>query len=999
MMFTALVTTIGFWAPLGAQGHDALLVGEELPTGVRITPMAAEGAVFQPLNPDLPTRPDFVVGQAVTTAISPDRQTLLILTSGYNRNYGPDGKRTPEESNEYVFVYDISQHIPVKRQVLQVPNTFQGLAWHPHGNEFYVSGGVDDNVHIFLIQDGLWREAFESPMPLGHTAGIGLNVKPVAGGMAVNASGTQLLVANFQNDSVSVIDLTRGSVVAEVDLRPGKINPAQQGVPGGSYPFWVAIKGDSKAYVSSQRDDEVVVLDLRGSIPTVRGRIPVGSQPNKMILNGEQTRLYVANGNSDTVSVINTETDTVVETIDTRAPGALRFGLHELKGSIPNSLALSPDERFLYVTNGGTNSVAVIRLRRDEERKDDREKQEAEQLSRSEVIGVIPTGWYPHAISLSQDGGWLYVVNGKSNTGPNPKACRDTTSIEPGALAACRSANQYVWQLTKAGFLSLPHPSLQSLARLSWQVAFNNRFPVTHPWQKGRVMMRFLHRRIRHLIYVVKENRTYDQVLGDLGVGNGDPSLALFPKPITPNHHALARNFVTLDNFYASGEVSGDGWNWSTAARTTDVVEKTVPVKYGGRGLQYDFEGRNRGINVGLATLEERQAANPLTPDDVDILPGTADVAAPDGPEGEAGTGYLWDAALRAGLTVRNYGFFGDTTRYFLSPDNPAFLPVVREPFKAGVIQFFPTKAVLQDISDPYFRGYDLKNADFWLFKEWEREFDQYVERGNLPNLVLVRFPHDHFGSFADAIDGINTVDTQMADNDYAIGLLVEKVARSPYRETTLIVIIEDDAQNGGDHVDAHRSIAYIVGPYVKQGAVVSTRYTTVHIVRTIEDILGLKPMGLTDGLAAPMVEVFDPTLPPGAWTYTAIVPEVLRTTQLPLPERTASNSLPLTPFVRVFAKPRRTMDYWEQVMIGQNFAVEDDLDEQRFNRALWHGLRGEATPFPTLRHGRDLSQGRERLLATYHQGVLQSHHENRESATCNSGTPTDARPAPGPRR
>jgi YVTN family beta-propeller protein len=936
-----------------------------LPTGVRITPEAAEGALFQPLQPNLPSYPEVLAGQAVTTAVSPDGTTLLILTSGFNRTNAPDGRLVPEASTEYVFVYDITGQTPAKRQVLQVSNAFNGLAWHPQGQQFYVSGGVDDTVYVFERRDGVWQAA-GTPIALGHPAGHGLEVKPMVAGLAVNASGTRLLVANFANDSVSVIDLAQRVVVAEVDLRPGKVDPAQHGVAGGEYPFWIAIRDDTKAYVSSQRDREVVVLDLRPPVPSVQGRITVGSQPNKLLLNRAQTRLYVANGNSDTVSVIDTNTDRVLEEINTTAPAALFANPQGLKGSNPNSLALSPDERTLYVTNGGSNAVVVIRLRHENARPPTGAAQspapaEAEE-AQSHVLGLLPTGWYPNSVSLSQDGAWLYIVNGKSTAGPNPGACRDTLATSADALAACRGRNLYIWQLTRAGFLSLPVPTAASLARLSWQVADNNNFPAARQHREGEVMMAFLRRTIKHVMYIVKENRSYDQVLGDLDVGNGDPSLVLFPEPITPNHHALARRFVTLDHFFDSGEVSGDGWNWSTAARTTDFTEKTVPVLYAGRGLTYDFEGTNRNINVGLATLAERQAANPSTPSDPDLLPGTADVAAPDGPQGEAGTGYLWDAALRQGLTVRNYGFFGDLSRY--APKHPAFIPIVRQPFASGQVQFFATKAALQPISDPYFRSYDQKNADFWLFKEWEREFDAYVQHNNLPVLQLVRLPHDHFGSFADAIDGVNTPDSQMADNDYAVGLLVEKVSKSPYKDDTLICIIEDDAQNGADHVDAHRSLAYIVGPYVKQGTVVSTPYTTVHMLRTIEAVLGLEPMGLTDGLTAPMTDVFEQTLRP--WTYTAIVPEVLRTTQLPLPPKRADNSLPATDRVLAFSQPRGNATSWEEAMAGQDFTVEDDLEEERFNRALWSGLRGPETPYPITRHGQNLAGDRDRLLETF---------------------------------
>jgi YVTN family beta-propeller protein len=813
-MSLILVAGVDHLTRLAAQGQAPTATGEFLATGVRITPTAADGAIFQPLNPDLPTRPDILAGQAVTTAVSPDAHTLLILTSGYNRNVDSAGEDIPEESAEYVFVYDIAGNVPVKRQILRIPNTFIGIAWHPSAQEFYVSGGVDDNLHVFKLQDGLWSED-GNPISLGHTAGHGLQVPPMAAGLAVTASGKQLLVANFENDSMSVIDLTKRSVIAEVDLRPGKIDAAQQGVPGGEYPFWIVIRGDSKAYVSSQRDHEVVVLDLTTSIRMVSGRIQVGSQPNKIILSQTQTRLYVANGNSGSVSAIDTATDSLVEEIDTTAPHVLSLNLGDLKGSNPNSLALSADERTLYVTNGGTNSVAVIRLGTDQAqsgKSEDDEEGEAAARHRSRVIGLIPTGWYPNSVSLNKAGSWLYVVNGKSNAGPNPGACRDTSSIQSGALNDCLGRNLYVWHLTKAGFLSLPLPAAANLAKLSWQVAENNNFPIVHRHREGETLMAFLRDQIKHVIYIVKENRTYDQILGDLEVGNGDPSLTVFPEPITPNHHDLARKFVTFDNFLDSGEVSGSGWNWSTAARTTDFTEKTVPV---------------------------------------------------------------------------------------------------------------------------------------------------------------VRFPHDHLGNFATAIDGVNTPDTQMADNDYAIGLLVEKVSKSPYKDDTLLFIVEDDAQNGGDHVDAHRSIAYIIGPYVKQGAVVATLYTTVSLLRTIEEILGLEPMGLTDGLAEHMADTFEETL--RSWTYSALVPEVLRTTQLPLPAKTAQNGLPLTEHSLVFAKPRRDAAYWQRVMAGQDFTVEDNLYEQRFNRALWRGLMGEETPYPETRHGRDLSHDRDRLLQAHRENVLRS--------------------------
>jgi len=463
-------------------------------------------------------------------------------------------------------------------------------------------------------------------------------------------------------------------------------------------------------------------------------------------------------------------------------------------------------------------------------------------------------------------------------------------------------------------------------------------------------------RQIKHVIYIVKENRTYDQVFGDLPRGNGDPGLAIL-SPFSPNHKKLAMDFVLLDNFHDSGTVSGDGWNWSTAARANDYTQKTVSVNYAGRGFSYDWEGANRNVNVSLPGLPERQAQNPAYPNDPNLLPGVADVAAPDSSKGEAGTGYLWDSALRAGLSVRNYGFF------------VANLPVpsstFRTPFALGVPQSTPLNVALANHTDLYFRGYDQTNADFWLYKEWEREFDTYVANGNLPNLSFVRFPHDHFGNFGTAIDGVNTVETQMADNDYAVGLLVEKVAKSRYKDDTLIFVVEDDAQNGGDHVDAHRSVALIAGSVVRRDELVTRHYTTVSMIRTIVDVLGIESAGLNDALAEPMADIFNPY--PEPWTYEAVVPSVLYSTQLPLPAPTAANRQqdPVR-IVAVPSRPIRTAEYWDRAMAGQDFEREDDLDTDRFNLALWTGLRGDGVAYPAVRHGKDMRKNRRQLIKEY---------------------------------
>ncbi len=945
----AIAALIAVAALIGCAGvvRDEPIAGTFVPTGQRITPLATPDADFAMLDPELPGLPDFRAGQAVALAASPDGKLLLVLTSGFNSNFDQAGREIPEASNEYIFVYDVGAGVPRKRQVLMVPNSFVGIAWDRDGAGFHVSGGVDDVVHSYRSADGIFAEV-AAPIPLGHHAGLGVGTKPAAAGVAVSPDGARLLAVNHENDSVSLIDLAARRTVAELDLRPGRSNPAHSGVAGGEYPFAVVWQSAGKAYVTSERDREIVVIGIDGERLSVGGRIKLRGQPNNAVLDRAGSRLYVAADNSDSVAVIDTATDEILADIPVAAPAALLANPERLKGANPNGLALAPDQRTLFVTLGGLNAVAVIALEdtgatrgKDGDDDDDDDKAAA-----SRVVGLIPTGWYPNAVSVSADGRRLVVVNGKSPPGPNPGGCRNTLSLERGALAPCTSHNQYVWQLEKAGLLSLPLPDAAGLARLSLQVAANNNFPNARSRQVQDATMAFLRQRIRHVVYVVKENRTYDQVLGDLEIGNGDPALALLPEALSPNHHALARDFVTLDAFYDSGESSNTGWSWSTAARTNDFTEKMAPVNYAGRGLQYDAEGMNRLVNVGIADPAARRAANPSTPDDPDLLPGTADVAALDSGTGGAGVGYLWDAALRAGKTLRNFGFFGDLTL-------PA--PLLREPAKEGTRVFVASKPALAAVSDPYYRSYDMRLPDFWRIKEWAREFDGMIAAGTVPDLMLVRLPNDHFGSFAAALDGVATVETQMADNDYALGLLVERIAASPVGADTLIFVVEDDAQAGADHVDAHRSIALVAGPYVKQRALVSTRYTTVNLLRTIEEILGLPPLGLNDGLAAPMHDIFDPARPD--WRYQASIPAALHTTQLPLPAATAHLDDDRCP------PPRNDAAFWEARMKGQDFSSEDRLDVKRFNDALWFGLKGDDAKLPE-RHGRDLRQNRAALLA-----------------------------------
>src|SRR3984893_9922215 len=378
--------------------------------------------------------------------------------------------------------------------------------------------------------------------------------------------------------------------------------------------------------------------------------------------------------------------------------------------------------------------------------------------------------------------------------------------------------------------------------------------------------------------------------------GDGDPRLTIFPERLSPNHHAIARDFATLDNVLVSGEGSWTGWDWSTAARTNDFTERGDVLDLAERGNVMGLWGVNRNINMGLATSAERKLNFPLSPGDPDILAGARNVAALDGPGGEEGKGYVWDAALRQGLTVRNDGFFGD---WVPESSTPSMVPLVDDPFAEKLRVFFPANSSLIPFSDPYYRGWNPAFPDYWRYREWKREFDTYSASKVAPDLMLVELGNDHVGAFDKAIDGVNTPETQMADNDYALGLIAETVANSPFAHDTLVISIEDDTWDSPDHVNSFRTVALFVGPYVRQHRVVSTRYTTVSVVKTIEEILGIGPIGLNDALAAPMSDVFDPSA--ATWTYKAIVPDVLRSTKLPLPLADHATN----------AVPRHSAAYW----------------------------------------------------------------------------------------
>ncbi|ACC79864.1 alkaline phosphatase family protein [Nostoc punctiforme] len=963
-------------SPVGnLQGGAALL-----PTGQIITPAAAPGSTFAPLATGLRTDDNADAAEAVSTALSPDGKTLLVLTSGYNQNFKNEntgsnftypvldpqtGKSsgTTTRKAEWVFVYDVSSGKLVKRQQINIPNTYNGLAWAKDGSRFFVSGGIDDRVYVYASNGSQYvpdapfillghNSNQTDPFPkydgglLKDTPAKAVATGAVVAGIAVSKDGRTLVTANFENDSISIVDATTRKVTKEIKFfRPG------DKIATGEFPFDVAIKSAengqaAKVFISSQRDNEVLAVAITSGQIT---RIPIGSQPNKVLLSPSQNRLYVANGNDDSISVIDTDSNRVVRTISLSRPG------DRYKGANPNSLALSPDGATLYVTLGGENAVAVV------------------DLQSSRVNGRIPTGWYPNSVSVSQDGQRLYVVNAKSNSGPNPAGNLTT----PAGLARNTNfKNEYNWALEKAGISIIPVPKGATLGTLSAQVDKNNGFYNRRPDRT----MRYLQGKIKHVIYIVKENRTYDQVLGDLPLGNGDPTLTLFPNNISPNHHKLSFGFATFDNFYDSGESSGVGWSWSTFARTTDYTEKTQSVLYGNagfNGLTYDYEGTNR--NISLALPQTSSNASPINTrltgildrsGRSSILPGDRDVNAPEG-DGDLGIdvigGYLWDAALRAGKTVRNYGFLVDNGAPYITsqpdptkpdPQNPAYIPISPNPYADKIPQAPVTKTVLLDKTDLYFRSFDMNNPDIYLYNEWARD----IEQNGLPNLMLVRLPHDHFGSFGTALAGLNTPQLQMADNDYAIGKLVEKISHLPEWKETAIFIIEDDSQNGPDHVDSHRSLAYVISPYTKRGALVSTNYNTINVLRTMEDLLNIGYLAITDANAEPMSDAF--TREPNFEPYTAVVPGNLCANPVDpkLVPACQDQNVEKTAAMPIL----NDKSWWAAMTKDFNFVGEDNLDPEEFNEILWAGIKGDSIPYPEERNRQDLRQNRAQVLKNW---------------------------------
>ncbi len=673
-----------------------------------------------------------------------------------------------------------------------------GVAFSTDGKTVYASAGGNNKIRVYGFDNGALTE--QAPIMLKDNSKT--NFYPA--GISVSKDGKSLFVANNLHHSVSKVDLATNQIVKTIAV--------------GKHPYAAVISNDGTSlYVSNWGESSISVVDPETL--TIKNTIPVGLHPNALIEDAANGQIYVSNSDSDSISIIDSKQQKEIKTI------SLSPYKNAPAGSQPNAMTLSADAKTLYVTNGGNNDVAVI------------------DLQRGIVKGLIPTAWYPSGIFLHEDK--LMVLNAK------------------GLGAGSNREGQYIGNMMKGTMSFIDVPDEKQLKKYTKQVEENNKeakvtgysasekFPI--PRFEGQESP------IKHVIYVIKENRTYDQVFGDIEKGNGDPSLTIFGEDITPNIHKLANQFVLLDNFYANAEISAQGHNWSTAAQSNDYVEKNWLANYSGRNRGYDFEGGN-------------EAAYPKA-------------------------GFLWTNAARSGVSFRSYGEF------------------VNYDSKTG--KYVAAEASLGNNFDPDYPSYNLKISDLTRYDAWEEEFSQYVDNGNLPQLQIVRLPNDHT---LGTTPGQLTPQAMVAQNDYALGKLVDAVSNSPYWKDTAIFVTEDDAQNGWDSVDAHRTTSLVISPYTQTGKVDSTMYDTTSMLRTMEMILGMKPMTQFDASAVPMVNSF--THKPNFSPFKVEEPSY------PL-DRKNGETAPM-------AQESKKLD----------FSGVDHADSEKLNKILWKSAKGDK-PYP----------------------------------------------------
>jgi YVTN family beta-propeller protein len=765
----------------------------------------------------------------MATALSKDGKYLLVLNGGYN---------PPSIS-----VLETASMAELNR--VRVADGWLGLTFSPDGKFVYVGGGGKASVFEFAFNDG----KLEPARTFEITPADKRTPKDFIGDVAVSPDGRLIYAASLYHDAIHVINPQSGRVI--------------ETWPTGRRPYRILVHPDGQSYFVTSWADGTLILHNATTGEKV-ATLPLGAHPTDMVwrdakkedrededLKPFTARLFVAAANTNNVYTIG-----VTETNELRRLETINVAMtpREPVGMTPTALALSSDRNKLFVVCSDANAVAVADVT------------EASSL----VLGFVPTGWYPTAVR-SLDDGRLLVLNGRGqHSYPNPDG-PSPLKVPSVPYNGVRS-DEYVARI-QTGSMSvidafddeddLAAYSKTVLANSPYRDALLDQVPAPPgsviPSRPGDPSP------IQHVIYVVKENRTYDQVLGDLGKGNGDPSLALFGEKVVPNHRKLALEFVLLDNFYVNADVSADGHNWSTSAIANDYVQKMWPNSYAGRRKTYDYEGG------------EPAALPPA--------------------------GYLWNNAMQAGLSLRNYGWWCSNGPRAATGEKQ--IASVRDP-------------ALASVTNMNYRGFDLDYPDLDRVRIFLADLAAFEKSGDMPKLITLRLPNDHTsGTAAGKIAPLSAV----ADNDAALGQIVEAVSRSRFWPSTAIFVIEDDAQNGADHVDSHRSPAFVISPYTRRGAVDSTMYNTTSVLRTIELILGLHPMTHFDAAARPMFNAF--ATEPDTRPYEAEQPRIALDQRNPASAPMAARSAQF------------------------DFSEADLIDDDEMNRILWTALRKTEPPPP----------------------------------------------------
>jgi YVTN family beta-propeller protein len=705
---------------------------------------------------------------------------------------------------------------------ITIPRSWLGLKFSADEKFLYASGGNDNRIIKYAIKNN--KLVIKDTLVLGKK----WPVKISPAGIDIDDKRNLLYVVTKENNSLYILDLVTKKTLGKYPL--------------GGEAYTCLLSPDKKElYITCWGCNKLIVFNT--NTRSVSQEITVGDNPNDICLTKNGKYLFVANANDNSVSVIDITSKKVIETL------IASLYADAPMGSTTNGVALSPDEKTLYIANADNNCLAVF---------------DVSHPGRSTSKGFIPTGWYPTCVKTIGDR--IFVTNGKGFSsfanpdGPNPTYVKSKVVAYEGDTVT-KKYNQYIAGLFTGTMSIINVPDKNQLKDYTKDVYNNTPYTKEKEAVSDGIAGNPIPRSpedtspIKHVFYIIQENRTYDQVLGDIKEGNGDTSLVLFGENITPNHHKIARDFVLLDNFYVDAEVSADGHEWTMGAYATDYLEKTWPTSYGGRGGGYDGEGN-------------RLIANNKN-------------------------GYLWDNCKREGVSFRTYGEFVDN--------------------------FKPNIPILDGHFCPYFSGWNLDLRDTVRFSQWKRDFDSLISINAVPQLCTIRFPNDHTQGMR---AGKPSPYAMAADNDLAVGMFIDYLSKSPVWKESVVFILEDDAQNGPDHVDAHRSPAYVVGPYVKRNYVDHTPYSTSGILRTMELILGLRPMSQYDAAATPLWRCFTAN-----------------------PDYTVFNHLPATFDLNDINKSKNQLSKKSEAF---NFSKEDAVPDDEFNEVLWKGLKGLNSPVPT---------------------------------------------------